>query len=126
MISDREQPPEGKISSLQASEKECAAHAVAPRVSLDDIKAAIRTRYEFNAWEAMTKLGLPVPIDAALGVLSICILVMQNGFTILGKSAPASPKNFNAELGKKLAHEDAIRQLWPLMGYALRDKLSAG
>lgn len=50
---------------------------------------------------------------------------MQNGFTVIGKSAPASPENFNAELGRQFAYDDAVRQLWPLMGYALRDKLAA-
>jgi hypothetical protein len=56
--------------------------------------------------------------------LSICLLVMKNGFVVIGKSAPASPENFNRELGKKFAYEDAVRQLWPLMGFALRDRLS--
>ena len=50
---------------------------------------------------------------------------MRNGFTIIGKSAPASPANFNAEFGQKLAYEDCIRQLWPLMGFSLRDRLAA-
>lgn len=64
--------------------------------------------------------------DAAtpLAYLSICLLVMNNGFTVIGKSAPASPANFNADLGRQFAYEDAIRQLWPLMGFALRDKLA--
>lgn len=50
---------------------------------------------------------------------------MRNGFIMVGKSAPTSPENFNAELGRKLAYEDCIRQLWPLMGFALRDRLAA-
>ncbi len=48
---------------------------------------------------------------------------MQNGFTIIGKSAPASPENYDADLGKRLAYEDAVRQAWPLEGYALRSVL---
>jgi hypothetical protein len=107
--------------SLAETEKECAANAVAPRVSLADIEAAIAARYDTTAGKAV---GLTVPQHASLDLLSICILIMQNGFVIIGKSAPASAANFNAELGKKLAYEDAIRQLWPLMGYALRDKLA--
>ncbi len=49
---------------------------------------------------------------------------MQNGFTVIGKSAPASPENFDAETGRLFAYEDAIKQLWPLEGYALRERLS--
>ncbi len=48
----------------------------------------------------------------------------QAGFVIVGKSAPASAKNFNSAVGETFAYEDAIRQLWQLEGYALREKLS--
>lgn len=112
--------------SLQASDAEAAAVAVAPRVSLADIEAAITHSYHFTADKAVeaTKPAAQ-PVACSLDLLSICILVMQNGFTVIGKSAPASPANFNPQLGRKLAYEDAVRQLWPLMGYALRDKLAA-
>jgi hypothetical protein len=115
--------------SLQQTETECAANAKAPRVALADIEAAIAQRYDINAENALTALivsGISMPKPSpALALLSVCLLVMNNGFTIIGKYAPASPENFNAELGKKLAYEDAVRQIWPLMGFALRDKLAA-
>lgn len=107
--------------SLQETEKECSAVAVAPRVRLQDIENAIDAQYAFTADRAVEALNCPV--DPALRLLSICILVMRNGFTVIGKSAPASPANFNAELGAKLAYEDAIRQLWPLMGFSLRQQI---
>ena len=50
---------------------------------------------------------------------------MRNGFTVIGKSAPASPENFDAAKGKLFAYEDAIKQLWPLEGYALRERLTS-
>lgn len=109
--------------TLQATEQECAAVAVAPRVRLADIEGAVEAKYEFTADKAVRALGMPVAPE--LELLSVCVLVMHNGFTIIGKSAPASPENFNAELGRKLAYEDAVRQLWPLMGFALRDRLAA-
>jgi len=49
---------------------------------------------------------------------------MENGYAVVGKSAPADAENFDEDLGKKFAKEDAIRQLWALEGYALREKLS--
>jgi len=107
--------------SLAQTEAECAANAVAPRVSLGDIEAAIAFRYDTTADKAV---GPNAPIAPELKLLSICILVMLNGFVIIGKSAPASAANFNADLGRKLAYEDAVRQLWPLMGYALRERLA--
>lgn len=117
--------------SLQQSDAEAGAVAKAPRVSLSDIEGAVAYRFDLNAGAAVGALdGHRVEKDGtssmdALNLLSICILVMKNGFTIIGKSAPASPENFNAELGKKFAYEDAMRQIWPLMGFALRDKLAS-
>jgi hypothetical protein len=111
--------------SLQSADAEAAAVATAPRVTLADIEAAINARYDFNAGVALAALNLPALSDGPPSLLSICILVMKNGFTVIGKSAPASPENFNAELGRKFAYEDAVRQLWPLMGFALREKLAA-
>jgi hypothetical protein len=108
-------------SSLEVTDREAQAVAKAPRVKLQDINDAIAAEYIFTADKA---LGEGIPVHPALDVLTICLVVMKNGFTVIGKSAPASPDNFNAELGAKFAREDAIRQIWPLMGYALRDRLN--
>ncbi len=114
--------------SLLASERECAEGRTAPRVSLLDIEANIAFTHSFTAGEASRALtGLEEgEAHPALELLTICLVVLRNGFTVIGKSAPASAENFDAELGRKLAREDAIRQVWPLMGYALRDRLAAG
>ena len=105
-------------SSLEITEAASAAIATAPRVSLPSMEAKIAHKYEFTG-DTVTGDEICPPMR----LLSICILVMENGFTVIGKSAPASPENFNRELGKNLAYEDAIRQLWPLEGYALRERL---
>ena len=108
--------------TLEATEAECAAGRTAPRVSLTDIQDAIGARYDFTAEAALTAMGMPA--TEPMKLLSICLLQMNNGFTVIGKSAPASAANFDADLGRKLAYEDAVRQIWPLMGYALRDRLA--
>ncbi len=108
-------------SSLEIADAEAAALAKAPRVSLAWMEAKIKEQYFIRGSEAAQTTRIP-----ELDVLTICLLVMDNGFVVIGKSAPASPENFNAELGCKFAREDAIRQLWPLEGYALRDRLLAG
>lgn len=65
-------------------------------------------------------------IDApeALRLLTFCVLVLRNGFTVTGESACASPENFDAELGRKIARQNAINKVWPLMGYALKERLA--
>lgn len=105
-------------SSLEVTDAASAAVATAPRVSLDSMKAKIVHKIEFTADQVPDGEGIE-----SLELLSVCILVMQNGFSVIGKAAPASAANFNRELGKQFAYEDAIRQLWPLEGYSLRDKL---
>lgn len=57
--------------------------------------------------------------------LTICVLTLDNGFSAAGKSAPASPNNFNAELGQKYAYDNAIKELWPAFGFALCEALHA-
>lgn len=112
--------------SLKATEAYSASKATHPRVSLDDMKAKIRRAHYFTAGAAIAALSQPTDPNCPTDLLTICILVMENGFTVIGKSAPASPENFDAEKGCLFAYEDAIKQLWPLEGYALRERLAVG
>lgn len=101
----------------------------APRVTPEDLKANIVGEYYFTASEGVEghdsripgHPGTPVP--DSLRVLTFCVLVLRNGFTVTGESACASPENFNAEIGRKIARENAVNKVWSLMGYALREKL---
>lgn len=97
------------MDSLEVTEAQSAAVAVAPRVTLESIEAKI-AREEYAL------------ID---NVLTICVLKLSNGFYVTGESAPASPANFNADLGRKFAREQAIRKVWGFEGYALRERLAA-
>ena len=75
----------------------------------------------------------PVSIDATVKektfhvfsdtCLTVCCLTLVNGFTVTGESACASPENFNAEIGKKIAFENARDKIWALEGYLLKQKL---
>lgn len=60
----------------------------------------------------------------ALNLLTFCVLLLQNGFTVTGESACASPENFDAEIGRKIARQNAVQKIWPLMGYELRSALA--
>lgn len=57
--------------------------------------------------------------------LTVCCLTLRNGFYVTGESACASPENFDAELGRKIARENARSKIWTLEGYALRNRLAA-
>lgn len=102
----------------------------APRVTPADIKANIASEHYFTAMDGVVgRAGCPsivagTPVDSPLDLLTFCVLVLRNGFTVTGESACASPENFDAELGRKIARENAVNKMWPLMGYALKQKLS--
>lgn len=78
------------------------------KVTLEGIKAKIK---------AECYLVLPD------GRTTVCMLSLENGYTIKGISACVDESNFNIELGRKYAYEDAIRQIWPLEGYLLAQRL---
>lgn len=93
----------------------------APRLTPEHIDAQIMSEVSGRASE----LFKDVPTSVQLQCLTICILTLKNGFTIVGKSACASPANYDAELGHKIARDDARKQIWALEGYLLRSKLAA-
>lgn len=108
---------------------QAAGANVAPRITPDDIKANIVSEWFFTAEDGVfgamhTTKDQLVSRPAALGLLTFCVLVLKNGFTVTGESACASPENFNAEIGRRIARENAVAKIWPLMGYELRSKLA--
>lgn len=100
----------------------------APRVTLDDINSNIISEHYFTAMNGVVgAAGLnTVRHVPELDLLTFCVLVLRNGFTVTGESACASPENFNAEIGRKIARENAEQKIWPLMGYHLKQQLSEG
>ena len=101
----------------------------APRVTPADIALNIRSEFYFTAADGVrgeSEMGTsPAGGAKHLEMLTFCVLVLRSGFTVTGESACASPENFNAEIGRRIARENAVNKIWPLMGYALKERLSA-
>lgn len=108
-------------SACQAIEDAIKAKGLtAPRITPDDVKANIASEHYFTAAQALRLGGTePHPLD----LLTFCVLVLKNGFTVTGESACASPENFDAEIGRRIARDNAVAKIWPLMGYELRSHL---
>lgn len=102
----------------------------APRVTPEDIESNIASEHYFTAGDAVFPGDVIAGRNAAkyeaLRLLTFCVLVLRNGFTVTGESACASPENFDSALGRKIARQNAVSKVWPLMGYALKDGLSKG
>ena len=95
----------------------------APRITPADLEANIAGEFSFTVGNAAR--ALQCPVSEAADLLTICVLTLKNGFTVTGESACASPENFDAELGHKIARQNAVNKVWPLMGYALKERLVA-
>lgn len=113
----------------QELEQEIQAKSLtAPLITPDDIEANIASEHYFTAAEGYAgniarKIEKHEPInvttqefletfDGPLSLLTFCVLTFRNGFTVTGECAFASPKNFNAELGRKIARQNAIDKVW--------------
>lgn len=106
----------------------------APRVTPQHIESLIRSEHFFTAAQGDHQakeddlVDNPQPyVEAtpdALHLLTFCVLVLKNGFTVTGESACASPENFDAEIGRKIARANAVEKIWALEGYLLKQKLS--
>lgn len=83
----------------------------APRLTPADI-AAVIVDEAYHVFEGST--------------LTVCMLTLKNGFNVTGESAAASPENFDEEIGRKIARENAVNKIWMLEGYLLRERLHTG
>lgn len=94
----------------------------APRITPDDIDAAILSVHYCNGAQFD---GQRFPTSQmSLPCMTLCILVLKNGFMVTGESACASPANFNEEVGRKIAYGKARDKIWALEGYRLRNELA--
>ena len=133
------------MNNDQIIEQEIQAKGLtATRVTPADIEANIMSEHFFTAGEGVIGAFAAGEFDShsgdsvtllrgaastevlkpSLNLLTFCVLVLRNGFTVTGESACASPENFDAELGRKIARKKAIDKVGPLMGYALKESLS--
>ena len=101
----------------------------AARVAPADIEANIVSEHYFTAYDGRygalqngSYVGRESPQvnDAdlvSLELLTFCVLILRNGFTVTGESAFARPENFDAAIGRTVVRENAKQKIWPLLGY---------
>lgn len=112
------------------------AGKTAPRITPGAIDDNIAEVYYFRASQAVQAAFYdqsgcgqvePEKLDdkheEALNLLTFCVIVLDNGYTVTGESACASPENFDAEVGRQAAYRNARNKIWPLMGYELKQRL---
>ncbi|WP_408581650.1 Gp49 family protein [Burkholderia cenocepacia] len=111
-----------------AIEREIQAKGkIAARVTPQDIEELIAETHYFTAEDGVYGASIIDGTESsgtlALSLPTFCVLVLRNGFTVTGESACASPENFDAEIGRKVARANAVQKIWPLEGYLLKQRL---
>ncbi|AXQ31894.1 Gp49 family protein [Enterobacter cloacae complex sp. IR53043] len=109
-------------------EKEIVAKGkTAARVTPERIESVILEEHYFTAYDGIRAANMGVnaawTAHPSTDLLTFCVLVLENGFTVTGESACASPENFDPEIGRKIARQNAIAKIWPLEGYLLKQQL---
>ena len=121
------------ISDEQIEQEIQAKGLTAPRVTMADIEAAIVSDHYFTAADGIAgnfadgrdyEAGIAQQVARdktpdILNRLTFCVLVLKNGYTVTGESACVSAENFDAELGRKIARQNALDKCWPLFGFHL-------
>jgi hypothetical protein len=99
----------------------------APRVTPADIDNAILHEIYFSAADGALAVGIPRdnPMSGSLKLVTFCVLMLRNGYKVVGTSACVSAANYDAVKGRTLAREDAVDKMWSLLGYALAEKLAS-
>lgn len=94
-----------------------------PELTLEEAQALVATKTA----PKVTKESIEAKIYDATYLrheyLTVCVITMKNGFHFTGTAAPASPENFDPEVGKRYAYEDAFKKIWTHEGYLLKSKL---
>ena len=115
------------MSDDQIEQEIQSRRLTAPRVTPADIEANIASEMYFTAADGVMKAdGIAANgVPQRLHNLTFCVLVLRNGFVVTGESACASPENFDAEIGRRIARAAAAQKIWSLEGYLLKEKLAA-
>ena len=93
-------------------------------VSKESIEAKIKSVYYLNAGSALAMMDKIDEADKAnLSLVTICIIILENGFKVEGVSACVDPANYNEEKGRECAYENAFEKIWEVEGYLLRQAM---
>ncbi|EMH4077238.1 hypothetical protein RGI92_000456 [Serratia marcescens] len=119
------------MSDKEIEQEIQAKGKTAPRVTPDHIESIIASEHFFTAAQGYDKSAAenfhddpyPLATPDALHLLTFCVLVLRNGFTVTGESACASPENFDAEIGMQIARANAVQKIWMLEGYLLKQRM---
>lgn len=113
----------------------------APRVTLMEVEQAIKAEFYFTAADGVHGALAAATKDyekareharmmrgasalESLSLVTFCVLVLDNGFVVHGFSKCVSPENFDAQIGRDLARQKALDEVWTVLGFRLAERLA--
>lgn len=115
-------PPAEAFSIMQAI---LTKGGTGPSVTASAVQGAIIAEHYFTAAQGVNGASQPTNTNSIvpLSLLTFCVLTLKNGYTVTGHSACVSAANFSPDIGKGIARQNAEAQIWPLLGYALKEEI---
>lgn len=100
---------ESKLDETEAMVQRQVGHRSGQRVTLEHLRSLVVAK----EWHRPN-----IAPD-----MTICTIMLKNGFVLTGESRPSDPKMFDSALGTQLSFDAAVAKIWPFEGYLLRDRL---
>lgn len=118
------------MSEAEVEYKILAAGKTAPRITPELIDNLIASKFFFRCHHAIQGTfhhaeyeNLNEADPEKLSTLTFCVLVLKNGFSVIGESNCVSPENFDFAIGRDIAYKNAREKIWVLEGYRLTNDM---
>lgn len=92
------------------------------RLTQAEVSAAIAAKPGDKVTKAQIEARIRnVSFEQFHGTVTLCSIMLDNGFSVRGETACVDPLNYDAEIGEHLSYERAFAALWPLFGFVLAE-----
>ena len=101
-----------------------------PRIKPAHVQSVIVSEHYFSAMhgeigrDVCEQVGACLPTNPVLSLITICVLVLRNDYTVVGLATCESFQNFDPEIGRRIARQDAVSKIWPLLGYEFKNRMA--
>ncbi len=87
----------------------------------EELKAVLEACPAERVTEDFLKSQIKDTEFSVQGTLTMCRIVVKNGFSFVGESACVDPANYNKEAGETISYSRAFDKMWPCYGFLLAE-----
>lgn len=60
------------------------------------------------------------------GLLTLCVITLDNGYKVVGESSCINPSDYNYHLGCSLSYNDGLKNAMTILGYEFKTMVLSG